>query len=60
MNQEFVINQTKLIEDDQGYGVAIQNDEGWEVIASFKYPMDAVRYFSELVITLGTMPVNGE
>lgn len=57
MNQEFTIGQLKLIEDEQGYGIAVLKEEEWEVIATFKYAIDAVRYFSEYVITLGSMPV---
>ena len=58
MNQEFLIGKIKIIQDEQGYGIAIDvsKDEAiaeWEVIATFKYPADAIRYFTELIMTLG-------
>lgn len=57
MNQEFTVGQLKIIEDEQGFGVALQRPEGWIVIATFKYGLDAVRYFTEYIITFGNIEV---
>lgn len=53
MNQEFVVGIVKLIQDEQGYGIAVKKEEEWDCIATFKYSMDAVSYFNNLVVTLG-------
>lgn len=51
MNQEFKIGNLKLIQDADGYGVLRQIDKNaWEPIATFKYPEDAVRYFSSIIM----------
>lgn len=62
MNQEFVIGQLKIIEDEQGYGVVIgkDNNTNWEVIATFKYPTDAMRYFTEILVSLDEPLINNE
>lgn len=53
MDQEFTIEPLKLMQDKDGFGIAqmVKNDE-WEVIANFKYPADAIRYFSEYIFAL--------
>lgn len=56
MNQEFTIGNLKLIQDEEGYGIAEQTSEAeFEVIASFKHPLDALRYFTEYSLTLAAI-----
>ena len=51
MNQEFIIGNLKLVQDEDGYGVCRKIEEGmWEPIATFKYPEDAVTYFSGIIM----------
>lgn len=50
MNQNFTIGDIRLIEDEEGFGVAENTTEGFVVIASFKYPLDALKYFTEYSI----------
>jgi hypothetical protein len=53
MDQEFTIEPLKLIQDQDGYGIAQLNKQNtWEVIANFKYPLDAVKYFAEYMMAL--------
>jgi len=53
MDQEFQIGNLKLIQDEQGYGVSQKVSKGtWQVIATFLYPLDALRYFTEFCMTL--------
>lgn len=51
MKQTFTIGKLSLIQDDLGYSVVEENkkDEA-EIIASFKYPLDALKYFTEYTI----------
>jgi len=56
MGQSFTIGQVQLIEDDEGYGVAQRNKDGdFEVIASFKFPLDALTYFTEFSLELAQL-----
>lgn len=57
MNQQFTIGNLKLIEDAEGFGIAQRNKDGFEVIATFKYALDALRYFTEYSITLEAIQV---
>ena len=58
MNQTFTIGPLKLIEDKDGFGVAqLTQDEEYEVIATFKYPLDALKWFTEYSMTLAEMTV---
>lgn len=54
MDQEFIVEPFKLIQDEISFGVArhLDNDK-WEVIATFKFPLCAVKYFAECVLTVG-------
>lgn len=50
MNQEFTIGPFKLIEDDEGFGVAQIGPDGiGQVIASFMYGPDCLAYFTSCV-----------
>ena len=56
MSQEFVIGRLKLIEAEDGsYAVAQQAEEGSEIIASFKFPLDALEYFTKYSIVLAEL-----
>jgi hypothetical protein len=55
MNQEFTIGAVKLIEDENGFHVAVEIKSGYDVIASFKYPMDALKYYTEYVTILAEL-----
>ena len=51
MNQEFIIGNLKLVQDEDGYGVCRQIEEGmWQPIATFMYPEDAIGYFSGIIM----------
>jgi hypothetical protein len=51
MNQEFKIGNLKLVQDDDGYAIMRQIEEGiWEAIATFKYPEDAITYFANTIM----------
>ena len=55
MDQEFVIEPFKLIQDEISYGVSRHLKSGeWEVVATFKFPICAVKYFTECVLMMGT------
>lgn len=48
MNQEFEFGPIKIMQDDDGYGIAqLISDEPkqWEVVASFKYLNEFIRFF---------------
>lgn len=60
MNQKFTIGTLQLIEDDDGFGVAEKAKDGYEVIANFKFPLDALRYFHEYSITLAELAAQKE
>ena len=49
MNQTFKIGAISLMEDEQGSHVAVDIEGGIDVLASFKYPFDALKYFTEYV-----------
>ncbi len=54
MDQEFIVEPWKLVQDEISYGVARHLDDNtWEVVATFKFPLCAVKYFSECVLTIG-------
>lgn len=54
MDQEFIVEPFKLIQDEISYGVARHLDDGkWEIVATFKFPLCAVKYFAECVLTVG-------
>ena len=65
MNQEFIIGPFKIIQDDEGFGVAeaVQTKmdgcdepvEGWEVVATFKFGMDALLYYTSRINEYMTM-----
>lgn len=56
MEQNFTIDNLKLIQDEEGYGVAQANKAGeWEVVATFKYPLDALEYFTKYSFTLAEL-----
>lgn len=55
MNQSFTIGNLKLIEDEEGYGVAEKSEDGFVVVASFKYPLDALKYFTEYALVSAEM-----
>ena len=57
MNQKFTIGTLQLIEDEDGFGVAQKTEKGFEVIASFKFPLDALRYFTEYSMTLAELTI---
>ena len=57
MNQEFTIGTLKLIENDEGFSVAEKTKDGFEIIASFKFPLDALRYFTEYSMTLAELAI---
>lgn len=51
MNQEFRVGNLKLIEDEDGYAVMRQVEDGiFEPIATFKYPEDAIHYFNNIIM----------
>ena len=50
MDQEFNFGYMKLMQDEEGYGLAMlirkDNKDVWEVVANFKYVEDFIRYIS--------------
>lgn len=54
--QEFTLGPVKLIQDEEGYGIAhvvLKNKkEVWEVIANFKYLGDFMRFTSNHLLNL--------
>ena len=55
MEQEFVVEPFKLIQDKISYGVSRHLESGeWEVVATFKFPGCAVKYFAECVLMIGS------
>ena len=55
MVQEFIVGSIKIMDVEGEYEVSVQQEEngGWEVIASFKYAMDAVNYFNNIITNIG-------
>lgn len=54
MNQEFIVGPFKITEEE-GKGISVSTateNDGWEAVATFKYPVDAVKYFNELTAQL--------
>ena len=59
MNQEFIIGPFKIIQDEEGFGVAelVQTKvegckepvKGWEIVATFKFGMDALLYYTSRI-----------
>lgn len=56
MNQEFTVGILKLIEDEDSFGIAQKKENGeFEVVASFKFPLDALKYFTEYALILAEL-----
>jgi len=61
MSQQFTIGVLTLIEAEDGsYGISQETKEGTEIIASFKFPLDALEYFTKYSIVLAELEAQDE
>jgi hypothetical protein len=60
MNQTFTMGSLQLIQDKDGYGVAEKTEKGYEVVATFKYPLDALKYFTEYSLIMAEIALTQE